>query len=192
MIWLCIFSVALSFATPAPTSLDWNTSVIAQGLRPGIQVGVEKPLREWERTRKGLWRTHLFHRQLVFEPGFSGWYHRNNHTPMSVDGRLRIRRTRSSGLQREFFIGQGFTYAINAGRTYWFDEDDTLQSSRLAGRAMRSSVVGFGMGMALTLADGSDIAWHLRPTLTVWNPYNAGLAPVWTVEVGVRRSWGRS
>ncbi len=167
----------------------WNTSLIAQGWRPGAKLGFEVPLAEREivRTRRGIERT--IDRLWLVEPSFTAWHHPGNHTPLTLGAQLYARRIRAKGWTIEGFVGQGVTYAINAGTTYEFDENDELVGSALAGRWMSATSIGFGLGRDLARSRGVDLAWHLRPTMTVWAPYNAGVAPVFTVELGVRRAW---
>lgn len=167
----------------------WNTSLIAQAWRPGLKVGVEFPVAERAvvRTRDDLVRS--FDRYLVLEPSFTAWHHPGNHTPLTAGAQLHLRRVRVDGWTLEGFVGQGVTYAINAGTTYEFDDDGDLVGSALAGHWMSASSVGFGVGRDLSRTRGLGLAWHLRPTMTVWAPYNAGVAPVFTLELGVRRAW---
>jgi hypothetical protein len=164
-----------TMALAAPTV--WNTSFIAQGIRPGAKIGLEHVLRESEEAP--------VKRSLLIEPSLMGWYHWGNHTPLTVSGQLIYRRTSARGWSREALLGQGATYAINAGKTYVFDDSGEITSSRLAGRLMSATSIGFGLGRTR-----SELAWHIRPTLTMWAPYNSGIAPVFTVEIGVRRTWG--
>ena len=119
------------------------------------------------------------------------WYHWGNHTPITLSGQLIYRRTSARGWSGEAFFGQGATYAINAGLTYSFDDRGELTSSRLAGQLMSATSAGFGIGRTRARAGGAALAWHLRPTLTVWAPYTSGIAPVATIEIGVRRVWGK-
>ncbi len=167
----------------------WNTSLVAQGWRPGLKLGVELPLAQGERvlTRRGVERR--VDRLLLVEPSFTAWHHWGNHTPLTAGGQLIARRVRADGWTSEAFIGQGLTYAINAGTTYEFDDDGELVGSAMAGNWMSASSVGVGLGRDLSRSRGVDLAWHIRPTMTVWAPYNAGVAPVFTVELGVRRAW---
>ena len=183
MIGLLTTSV-LSQAAPAV----WNTSYIAQGVRPGAKVGLELALAESEtsRSRRGEERTTT--RTLLIEPALQGWYHWGNHTPLTAGGQLIYRRTSHRGWSREALVGQGATYAINAGLTYSLDDSGELTSSRLAGQLMSATSLGFGIGRD---TDGAAaLAWHLRPTLTIWAPYTSGIAPVFTIEIGIRRTWG--
>ena len=173
----------LSQASP----MVWNTGYIAQGIRPGAKVGVELGLKESEQVRSRQGQERTISRSLLVEPSLQGWYHWGNHTPLTVSGQLIYRRTSPRGWSREAFLGQGATYAINAGLTYSFDDSGTLTSSRLAGQLMSATSLGFGIGR--TPAD-ADIAWHVRPTLMIWAPYTSGIAPVATIEIGIRRAWG--
>lgn len=172
----------LSQAAPAAV----NTSLVAQGVRPGAKVGLEWPLVESQtvRSRRGEERTTT--RTLRVEPSLQGWYHWGNHTPLTASGQLIYRRTSHRGWSREALVGQGATYAINAGLTYAFDDSGELTSSRLAGQLMSATSLGLGIGRDTDAA----LAWHLRPTLTLWAPYTSGIAPVFTIELGIRRAWG--
>ncbi len=182
----------IGLATPNAAELDaaaWNTSLVAQGWRPGLKLGVELPLADGEvtRTRRDLERG--YDRYLVLEPSFTAWHHPGNHTPLTAGAQIFARRVRSDGRTLEAFVGQGVTYAINAGTTYEFDADGELAGSALAGNWMSATSVGFGVGRDLSRTRGVDLAWHLRPTMTVWAPYNAWIAPVFTLELGLRRAW---
>ena len=188
---LCSTLLASTLTLVVPDSIDtWNTSYVAQGVRPGVLVGLEFPMHEIERTKQRRRGPRTIHREVLIEPTFSTWIHRGNHTPMTLDGRFRTRRTREDGRQRELFFGFGGTYAFNAGKTYSFSDDGTLKDSRLAGRSMWSVNYGFGYGRTFMQSDGTELAWHVRPTLTLWVPYNTGTGAVWSIEMGIRRSWG--
>lgn len=169
----------LSQAAPAA----WSASYIAQGVRPGAKVGLEWALAS--STGEGARATT---RMLLVEPSLQGWYHWGNHTPLTASAQLIYRRTSHRGWSREAFVGQGATYAINAGLTYSFDDSGELTSSRLAGQLMSATSLGGGIGRGI--AGDADLAWHLRPTLTLWTPYTSGIAPVFTIELGIRRAQG--
>lgn len=183
MMWGLLFA---GLAMAETTTL--NTSLIAQGVRPGAKVGVDVSWKEWERNRPGRreGRQQVIH-SLQVEPSIQAWHHWGNATPIDVGTQLIYRRTAENGRQCEFLLGQGVTYAINAGMTYSFDDSGTLQGSRLAGNWMSASRVAVGVGRDRSAAGGADLAWHARPTVTLWTPYNTGVAPIFSLEVGVRR-----
>ncbi len=189
---MLLLLTGLCLAQASAADLDasaWNTSLVAQGWRPGLELGFDIPLteREFVVQRRGVERSQT--RLWVVEPSFTAWHHPGNHTPLTLGAQLYRRRIRSDGWTLEGFVGQGVTYAINDGMTYEFDDSGELVGSALAGRWMSASSVGFGVGRDLSRTRGIDLAWHLRPTMTVWAPYNTNVAPVFTVELGVRRSW---
>ena len=169
----------------APTA--WSIGYIAQGVRPGARVGLEWTLLESEKNLSRRDEARTTTRKLLVEPALQGWYHWGNHTPLTASGQLIYRRTSHRGWSREVLVGQGATYANNAGLTYSFDDSGALTSSRLAGQLMSATSLGLGIGHDTA---GATLAWHLRPTLTVWAPYTSGIAPVATIELGLRRAWG--
>ena len=187
---LCLVVILLaSVGLAADGAGTVNTSVLAQGIHPGAKVGVEFPLVDVEsvKTRAGEDRT--IGRQLVLEPALSFWVHRHNLTPITLSPQLLYRRVGHRGWTPELFVGQGVTYAINAGVTYEFDDQGELVGGALAGRWMSATQLGFGIGRDLSVTRDLDLAWHVRPAMTVWAPYNSGVAPVFSFELGVRRAW---
>lgn len=188
--WLLAGSLAL--AAPKPEPLVLNTSFVAQGIRPGFKVGLDYPLLEHKVTRKRAPKgRRTVRRALVVEPALTAWHHPNNMTPVTAGGQLIYRRALGNGRHRELFVGQGATYAFNANPTYELSASGKLEKVPLAGHWMSATSMGFGLGRDLSRAGGPDLAWHLRPTLTIWAPYSTGAAPVFTVEVGVRKAHGR-
>lgn len=169
-------------------ALVWDTGFVAQAWRPGVKLGVEIPLVYRTRTKDRLWGERVIDRELYLEPAFVGWHHWGNHTPLTLQAQLGWRRVGHRGWTREVVLSQGVTYAVNAGVTYGFQGDE-LRGSRLAGRTMSATSMGFGVGRDLNKARGVGLAWHVRPTMTIWAPYNTAIAPVFTVEFGVRRAW---
>ena len=151
-----------------------------QGVRPGVKLGGEYVLSR--KTRKKA------NRLLVLEPAVSSWHHWGNHTPVTAGVQLYRRKIKANRGTRELFIGQGVTYAINAGTTYEYDGSGELTGSRLAGHLMSATSIGVGLGYTPKAPRRDHLAWHVRPTVTIWAPYNSGIAPVATIEGGVR--WG--
>ena len=184
LIGLLCTQLALAERLPPPPRAV-NMSLVAQGIRPGVKLGMDIPLlRQQHRSDRRPEGRKLTQRDMSVEPAVSVWHHWGNHTPITAGAQLFYRRGKESGWQRELFVGQGITYAINAGITYSFDQSGTLQGSRLAGRWMSATQVGFGLGRDRS---DTDMAWHVRPTLMVWAPYNDTIAPVFLLEMGVRR-----
>jgi hypothetical protein len=177
--------INLSHAAP----LQWNTSYTAQAWHPGVKLGVELELTEAmvEKTRQE--RAQTITRQILIEPSFTAWYHRHNHIPLTLSNQLIARWIRPDGKVWELLLGQGVTYAINDGETCEFDSSDDLVCSNLAGNWMSATTLGFGLGRDLSVTSDRDLAWHIRPSTILWAPYNSGFAPVFMVELGVRRAW---
>ncbi|MEL6342169.1 MAG: hypothetical protein AAFV53_03490 [Myxococcota bacterium] len=185
LLWL---GAAWADPPTSPPPPSWTVSYIAQGVRPGAKVGYDFPvLRRVKRRPNRREGKRAIRRDLAIEPSLSMWHHWGNHTPVTLSAQAIYRRSKPNGRQRELFIGQGLTYAINAGFTYRFD-GDTLDRSLLAGRAMSATSFGFGFGRDLRKKPRSnlELTWHARPTVTIWSPYNSGGAPVLTLELGVR------
>lgn len=185
-----LLMLSVGLAQPLQQAEDplWNTSLVFQGVRPGFKLGAEFELAERVKKRPNRRRPprRRIIRELAIEPSFTAWHHWGNHTPLTLSGQLITRRVKQNGRYREWFVGQGATYAINAGRTYSFDGDGELQGNRMAGRLMSATSVGFGVGREIPR---TALAWHVRPTVTFWAPYLDGAAPVITLEFGVRQAW---
>ncbi|MCB9743581.1 MAG: hypothetical protein H6740_13355 [Alphaproteobacteria bacterium] len=189
LLWLvgvCFAYTPISDTWPQPVL---NTSFVAQGVRPGVKVGMQQPLAHKKITREGLLLERRWQRIVFVEPSLMIWYHWGNMTPLTLSAQLHKERVKPSGWTRGVFIGQGATWAFNAGVTYHFDDAGELVGSRLAGRLMSATSVGMTVGRDLSRKGGPELAWHVRPTATFWAPYNAGFAPVLTLEIGVRRTW---
>jgi len=191
-----LMAASLALAAPKKNAepLVWNTSYVAQGLRPGFKIGLDYPLAESRKVRDSRRPgKKTVRRALVVEPSVMAWHHWGNHTPITAGAQLIYRKGFGNGRHRELFVGQGATYAINAGRTYSFDDSGELQGSALAGNLMSATSVGFGLGRDLSRRKkgGPDLTWYVRPTATIWAPYNSGVAPVLTIELGVRRAWSQ-
>ena len=183
---LSVLMLIAATASAAPDSVVpriWNTSLIAQGWRPGVKVGGEYLL-----SRKTYDDKHGTKRHIVLEPSVSAWHHWGNHTPITASAQLYRRKIKSERRTREMFVGLGATYAINAGTTYAFDDSGELTGSALAGNLMAAVSAGVGIGRTPKAPRPGNFAWHLRPTVTIWAPYTSGVAPVFTLEAGVR--WG--
>ena len=165
-----------------------NTSLIAQGIRPGAKLGVEWMVASQEALHEGRpdGRQRVVHSVHV-EPAVQAWHHWGNATPIRAGAQLVYRRTAEGGRQCEVLLGQGVTYAINAGVTYTLQPNGQLEGSRLAGNWMSASSVALGFGRDLSAKGTRDISWHARPTLTLWTPYTTGVAPIFSLELGTRR-----
>lgn len=192
MLPLLLTTAAL--AVPAPPQelvpkYRLDTSYVAQALRPGARVAVEKGL--WSSPRDRLLTDEQLIREFTGAVGVMGWWHPYNQTPLMAHAELGFRRTGTFwGFKKEALVGLGMGYAINGGRTYRYNNSGELRGNPLGGRGLIAPSVGIGFGQDLSqVKPKAKVAWHLRGRMHYQWPYNVAGAPVFTVEAGISRPW---
>ena len=158
---LTLLSSAL--AAPSLSASYYGDALV----HPGGSLGVDVPVLELRR------RTLAAGGQVGFtvDPAHD--------TMLFTQGTLALRRDRFWKLRTELILGLGGSRSFHNALTYTADGSTVP----LAGQWGVMPSVAVGIGRQTFFAE--ELRWHLRPTVYLLSPYNAGAAPEVAVQAGL-------
>lgn len=155
--------------------------------RPGLSAGLEQPI--WEKRKekeKRNGKVKVKHRFWFLAADISAWYHPNSYSAQSLRAGALWRKVRNRGGKFEAALYLGVVNRFNNGRTYTVREDGTVKTRFWDSRIYFMPTVALGFGKDHLYAKKSrPIAWHIRPTVSLWMPYNTIATPAFGLETGV-------
>ena len=96
------------------------------------------------------------------------------------------RKVRNRGGKFEAAMSLGLVNRFNIGKTYAVSEDGEVKSSFWDSRFYFMPTLSLGFGKDHLFAKKSrPFAWHLRPNVSLWMPYNTTVVPAMGLELGV-------
>lgn len=159
-----------------------------QFIRPGASFGIEQPIWEKriEKIKKRKGRIKYKYRFWFLTADVSAWVHPNSYSAQSLRVGALLRKVRNRGRKFEAGLSLGIVNRFNAGRTYTVKEDGEVNTRFIDNRIYFMPTLSLGFGKDHLYGKKSrPFAWHLRPTVSAWMPYNNSIVPTYGIEAGV-------
>lgn len=166
-----------------PVSFSYYGELI---FHPGAKVSVEFPLWSKTKTKELKNRSKTKQRSVLLIPGAGFYVHPENHTAVFANVEAGYRKiSAKSGFKIEGLLGIGYHAKINAGTTFVVEDDGSISEKKVAGRSYFTTQIGLGLGQDLFVKKQIPVAWHIRPYVVFWIPYNTTTLPSFDLEMGI-------
>lgn len=174
-----------SFAEKKPIHVSYLGHLV---FHPGFKIGTQYDFRTWTKSKEKKKGEKVKNKSLFVSPQIGLYTHPQNHTGLLVNADVGYQRVKPKrGFYSAYSLGVGYLAQFNAGITYDFNNDGSIDEKRFASRSYFFPSVNAEFGQQIN----EQIGWFSKITFGMQLPYNSGAILVPLTELGVKLNLGR-